>query len=257
MASNPYGITQVDVPGLLGMHSQLKRQRLEDLYTQKKVEREDREFEREERKAGVMAKLFASQKESDSAPAADTATEAEPTPQAPPARADGLRINPDALRELATIDPEMAVKFSEFAAKADKADLERVAAHGEVKALAAKRLLQFPAGEARMQEFERIKPDLMARGFSEQDLAAADLSDAILSKDVTFGMSLKDLVSQEDARAREAESRRRWEVAEARAARNEGRAAVRFEERDLDRQALSGRLGVGGRSLDDTSDLDY
>ncbi len=66
--------------------------------------------------------------------------------------------------------------------------------------------------------------------------------------------------SFEATQAQREEARGRWEVSEARAARAEGRAQRRFEERDLDRQALSGRyagLGVGGRSFDDTSDLDY
>lgn len=266
--ANPYGITQVDIPGMLGMHQQMKRQRLEDLYTAKKIELEDRKLQQEERRAGVMAKLFTGGTKAD--PSVDmTPTEEEapawareqaPQPVAPPVRQDGLKINPAALQELATIDLELAMKFSEFAGKADKAQLEQVQRHGEQKALAAKHLLQFPEGPARQAELQRIAPDLLARGFTEQDLASADLSTKTLNKDVTFGMSLKDLVSIERAEQDDAESRRRWEIQEARAARAEGRQQRRFEERDLDRQALSGRYsgqGVGGRTFDDTSDLDY
>jgi hypothetical protein len=44
---NPFGITQVDIPGLLGMHQQMKRQRLEDLYRAKEIERQDHAEERQ------------------------------------------------------------------------------------------------------------------------------------------------------------------------------------------------------------------
>lgn len=269
--ANPYGITQVDIPGMLGMHQQMKRQRLEDLYTAKKIELEDRKLQQEERRAGVIAKVFGGETKAespvDTAPTEEEAWAREPQTQlphnpvgTPPIRQDGLKINPAALQELATIDPELAMKFSEFAGKADKAQLEQVQRHGEVKAQAAKYLLQFPEGPQRQAALQKIASDLLARGFTEQDLASADLSTAMLNKDVTFGMSLKDLVSIERAEQNDAESRRRWEVQEARAARAEGRAQRRFEERDLDRQALSGRYsgqGVGGRTFDDTSDLDY
>src|SRR3546814_14919510 len=91
-----------------------------------------------------------------------------------------------------------------------------------------------------------------ALGFGEQDLASADLSDKMLNKDVVFGMTLKYLVSQENEDRDDAESRRRWEAQEARAARNEGRAGVRFEERQLDRDAVGGRVsGLSTQALID------
>src|SRR3546814_4846432 len=100
--------------------------------------------------------------------------------------------------------------------------------------------MRFRARPERQAAFRQIAPDLLARGFSVQDLASADLSDKMLNKDVVFGMTLKDLDSQENEDRDDAESRRRWETQEARDASNAGMAAVRFGERQLAREAGGG-----------------
>ena len=329
MASNPFGITQVDIPGLIGMHQQLRRQRLEELYTAKKMEREDREFQREEKKAGVIAKLFGA------APTPTTpginpnepgyqpvpVTEAprydagqggpveqftpqqlaatrqalgperyeawrvkngigengslspqEMTPEAmpetaipqqlppPPPRNDGVQINPEALQELFTIDPEMAMKFQEAAGKLDKVKLEQIAVHGENKAKAATYLLRFPKGPERTAAFQRIAPELLTMGFTQDDLRAADLSDEMLTKDRVMGMGLKDIISQENAdrtfNATQAErdaDNARADRADRRAERADQRSGVRFKERALDRAAIAASGGI----RTDTTDLNY
>lgn len=58
MAGNPYGIEQVNIPGLLGMHQQMKQQRLEDLYRARQMQVEEKKLERQDRKDQVMARLF-------------------------------------------------------------------------------------------------------------------------------------------------------------------------------------------------------
>jgi len=329
MAANPYGIEQVDIPGLIGMHQQLKHQRLADLYQQRKVEQEDRKFAMEERKAGVIAKLFGtetgapntSQDASASAPPALSAPATLPTDQEagailqgaasskvisardaarlkaslgpngeakyqewltsngiseasdapssapvpaelphPAVRSDGIKLNPDALKQLFAIDPELAMKFQDFAGKADKAQLERVAQHGESKAKAAMYLLQFPEGPQRQQAFQQIAPELLQQGFTEQELGSAILTDQMLNKDKVFGLGLKDLVSQQNAdrmyaasEANRAADNARADKAAERADRADARSAVRFKERDKDRAALAASGGI----RTDLSDLDY
>lgn len=46
--ADPYGITQVNVPGLLQMYEGVKRTRLDDMYRQKQVERQDVAWKRED-----------------------------------------------------------------------------------------------------------------------------------------------------------------------------------------------------------------
>lgn len=62
MASNPFGITQVDAPGLLQMYTGLQRQSLEDQYrraafehTQKLDQRADSEYTRQEHARDLIA----------------------------------------------------------------------------------------------------------------------------------------------------------------------------------------------------------
>lgn len=324
MASNPFGITQVDIPGLIGMHQQLRAQRLEELYRAKKIEQQDREFQREERKAGVIAKLFGREGGNAQAPhqdmggqpqATEAATVGAPTTLAPddagkimreavasktmtpeqaaaisgtlgpngnaafekwtadngitvgaaqlpppPRRDDGIQLNPDALKELFAIDPEMAMKFQDAAGKMDKANLEKIAQHGEFKAKAAMYLLQHKAGPDRQAALQRIVPDLLAGGFTQQEINSAILTDEQLTKDRVMGMGLKDLVSQENTdrtfaatQAERAADNARADRADNRAARADQRSEVRFKERDLDRKALAASGGV----RTDISDLNY
>jgi len=50
--ADPYGITQVNVPGLLQMYEGVKRTRLDDMYRQKQVERQDVAWKREDEAYG-------------------------------------------------------------------------------------------------------------------------------------------------------------------------------------------------------------
>lgn len=56
--ANPYGIEQVDIPALLGMHQQMKRQRITDLMAAKEFELKQKEADRQDRKDAVLARIF-------------------------------------------------------------------------------------------------------------------------------------------------------------------------------------------------------
>lgn len=82
MATNPYGITQVDVPGLIGMHQQLRAQRLEELYKAKAMERQDKEDARNDALDAAYAKAFGPSATTDK-PAASPAASTPPASVAP------------------------------------------------------------------------------------------------------------------------------------------------------------------------------
>ena len=124
-------------------------------------------------------------------------------PPTPPARADGVTINQDALARLFQVDPQMAIQVRQFAATARKEQIAEIQAHAELKALAATYAKQFPEGPERNAAFAQMRPELEARGFSPADLDKARLDDMSLNKDITFGMGLKDLVAQERAERQE------------------------------------------------------
>lgn len=125
-------------------------------------------------------------------------------PPQPPQRADGLTINQDALHRLFRVNPTMALQIRKFAAEADKARIEQVQMHAELKAMGAIYLKKFPAGPERAAAFERTKPDLVQRGFAPADLEQARLDDLSLDKDIAFGMGLKDIVSNDREDRKEA-----------------------------------------------------
>lgn len=56
--ANPFGIEQVDIPSMLGMHQQMKRQRIADLMQAREYEMKAKDAERQDRKDEVLARLF-------------------------------------------------------------------------------------------------------------------------------------------------------------------------------------------------------
>lgn len=56
--ANPYGIEQVDIPSLLGLHQQMKRQRVADLMAAREYELKSKAAERQDRKDQALARIF-------------------------------------------------------------------------------------------------------------------------------------------------------------------------------------------------------
>lgn len=190
------------------------------------------------------------------------------TPNTDPNASSPLTINREALGDLAKLDPKMALDLQGFAMKADEAQLKRVTDHLAVKANAADALLALPPGEQRQQAFEQLRPQLLQQGFTQEELAQADLSDNMLLRDKLMGMTFEQRLKAQDTAADNARQERATnntimtsqarlglaQRADARSseARSEGR--VRFRERDKDRAAIA----AGGRGIStDLSDLDY
>lgn len=109
---------------------------------------------------------------------------------------NGIELDSAALNELYAIDPDQAMQISKFVSGARKDQLEQVAEHGKIKASAAIQLLKFPAGPEREAAYQRLRPELEARGFAAQDLDAARLDDASLNQDRAFGMTVSELADE-------------------------------------------------------------
>lgn len=185
-----------------------------------------------------------------------------------PPRTDGLTINHDALRELYAIDPKGAADIQKAVYDSDKQRLEQAQVKGEAMAVAATALRGIPEQE-RAANFQRNwAPYLLERGYAPQQLQQVDLSDQSLSTFYRQGRALEKIVASAEGErdynlraenqaadnARSDRADQRAARGEVRAERADGRAAVRFKERDKDRAALA---ASGGGVRSDTSDLNY
>lgn len=277
--ANPFGIEQVDIPGLLGLNQQMKQRRLEELYRGQQMQIAEREADMAERKAAredakqaALAKIFMSGSKGGDLPSGSAGAPASsPTASAPttlpgleqdlPPRTDGIVINQQALRELYALDPQTAQQVQKFVYDADENALKQASARGEAMAVAAQALAKVPL-EARGAELQKWAPFLVERGYGPQQLAAVtDLSDAALSRFFNQGRKIEQIVQSAEGDRNFSAQERERQLASERAARAEGRAinadrrsAVRFNERNLDRAALA---ASGGGVRTDLSDLDY
>lgn len=207
--ANPFGIEQVDIPGLLGMHQNLQRQRIADLVIEKKMRREDQQYEREERVRGLRAKAMGGGDPESllAAGAVDLPAGARP-PVAPepvhpvdtlapgadlPPRTDGVKINQDALRQLYVEDPDSASAIQKFVYDGDKQALEAATQRGEAMANAAL-AIKATAPADRPAERERWKTFLVERGYSPEQVDKADLSDAGLDRLVRQGRTIEKVI---------------------------------------------------------------
>jgi hypothetical protein len=279
--ANPYGITQVDIPGLLGMHQQLKRQRLEDLYTAKKMERQDREDEKDLKFSGLLSKLYAG-KSSEGAPA-PASKPAESVPASEPPSAPGFdptipsgsplspEIYPDAVggpvepvsmpasstpqldpaifAQMVALNPEQAFKIADHFAKMGKAEREAAKEKNAVMGSAAMHLKSFSAGQARMQAMHQIAPQLIAAGFKPEELQNIDISDAGLQGYSALAMDVDKILANQREDARFGETMRHNRATEDTAAAG---LSIRQGALDIARKRAASSGGDG-----DNSDLNY
>lgn len=236
--ADPWSIlanARANTPDLGQVYMGAQRQRIADMMNVRRMEAEERKADREHAKEMARAKVGSLAASGDSQGARSAALEAGEF---------------DLVKALDGMD-----------------DAARTTAGKRADAIGAAALfVQSQPEAARPALWDDAIRNLSSQGYTDLDQYLGQYSPHALSSIIASSGATKEYFSNrnsdrsfEAAQLRDAESRRRWETSEARAARNERRAATRFNERDLDRQALSGRYsgtGVGGRSFDDTSDLD-
>jgi hypothetical protein len=164
------------------------------------------------------------------------------------------------IADVAELDPEMAQRLTTHVASLDESGRKAFEARNKAMGAAAQHLRSIPAS-ARVAAIDGLAPLLEQSGISRQEIEAADLSDAGLSGYVALAVGAEKLI--DDARqdrstnatiANQAARLGLARNADARGARADRRAAVRFNERDKDRAAIA---SSGGGVRTDLSDLDY
>lgn len=215
MSTAPWEIlnqNRLNIPGLLQAAEQSKQRRLEEMLLHRKVEQEDRAFERENKILQTYAKIkqpgsqSSPSKGGDPASGGPAAAVSSPgTPQgAPnPAAQSWMEANRDVIDELMTIAPDQAFAMTEKLSKLDEAGLERVKEMNELRGRVALHLQQIPAAQ-RGQELQRLMPQLSQMGVTpeivQQELG--DLSDAALQAPVALSMDIdKIMAAREKERA--------------------------------------------------------
>lgn len=118
-----------------------------------------------------------------------------------PAPAQGGGINQDALGELLVLDPETFGKIVTGLKTKSEMEIKQLQTRNDVMASAAMYLRRIPAAQ-RQAAFQQIAPQLVQAGWSQEELAQADLDDMALAGYQAIGMDFEKAV-QADLRERE------------------------------------------------------
>jgi len=171
-----------------------------------------------------------------------------PQSQAEPFQLSSLPIpkahaayNKDAMRDLFIIDPDTAMKLQEHFGKVDKAEAEAFGRKNEVLGQAAQYLSGFPPAQ-RGQALRAVASQLVAAGWTPQEIAQADLSDNGLKGYVAMAMDVDKIIDNARADAQFDETRRHNRVTEGNAQSALGLARER-----------EGRIAKGGPATGDFS----
>lgn len=183
-------------------------------------------------------------------------------PASLPPRTDGMRINPQALRELYALDPKAAFDIQNSVYKADAAALERTRETGLAMAGAAFRLhdMRKPDGtpdmDGRAAELRAMAPMLVQMGIPAEALQSVDLSDQGLQRYGALYRNLSDVIRDDRADRRlnadmaddEADNERADMDTRDRMADRAGRRALTARGQDM--TDARGRYGIGVASSD-------
>jgi hypothetical protein len=235
--ANPYGIEQVDVPGILAAYDTGRQRRVQAMLMQRQVEREDLQLERENALRMVYAKIRAPGSggaaavnaygaSTSPAGAATAPSDAPAAPTAPPpvsapvaapagpmtaptlppgpATAPGTvpatwsEANQGVVGQLMTVNPEQAVQLSQHFRSMDDAKLAEVKRRNDAIAHVALGLKSLPEAE-RAAELQRRAPfDLIPYGIDPASLTSADLSDRGLDQHIGEARDIENIIK--DAR---------------------------------------------------------
>jgi hypothetical protein len=172
---NPYGIQQVDVPGLLSVYQGARQARAQEMLAKKQQEAAEKQADRDQRFGEILAKsmggvggAFGGQQAQPGGGAA-TAAQAFGQPSAAPQMQqprNNFRLSPETMSQLIAVDVDEAAKVFEAFSKMDQAQHEASQRVNDTLGRAAQHLLTIPEAE-RQAEIQRIAPILMEQGIDE------------------------------------------------------------------------------------------
>lgn len=198
---NPYGITEVDVPGALAAYQNNQDRRVQRLLATRQDTREQAEFDRGERVANAWAKF--SQRGQGGVQGAASAYGQEATPQgaAPPQQAPQPDYDPwqddaaqqELLSTLTALDPQQAMQVRTAMRQSSKEERDHAAESWSSIGNAAFQLRQMPPAD-RPAALQRQLPILQSLGVPQELLSQIDLTDAGLESYVTHARDLEAVI---------------------------------------------------------------
>lgn len=192
---SPYGITEVDVPGLLGVYQGAQDRRYQRMLEARRMAMEDRQIEREGKMADAWDKFLTPKGGVEGAAQSYDASGA-PPPAASPAQdfdpwTDEAAQN-ELIGSLGHIDPKQAMELRSAFSKMGKEQREAAGEAWGMIANTAFQLRQMPP-DARAAEFQRLTPMLEQMGLGEY-LGQVDLSDQGLETIVNQGRDIEAVI---------------------------------------------------------------
>lgn len=175
---NPYGIQQVDVPGLLSVYQGARQARAQEMLAKKQAEAAEKQADRNQRFGEILAKsmggvggAFGGQPQRP-AGGAMGATEAfgQPPSQPDPAPRPSLQLRPETMAQLIAVDPDEAFNVFQAFSQMNEAQHKQSQRVNETLGRAAQHLLTVPENE-RQAEIQRIAPILMEQGIDKAQIS--------------------------------------------------------------------------------------
>ena len=168
---NPYGITQVDVPGLLSVYQGARQARAQQMLARKQQEAAERQAERDQRFDEILAKGMGGGQGGMAGVYGAPKVE-QPMPAEAPAmqRPANFQLDPQTAAQLIALDPKQATEIIGAFKQMNEAQHAASQRVNDTLGRAAQYLLSVPE-QARAAEIQRIAPDLVAQGIDPQQIA--------------------------------------------------------------------------------------
>ena len=190
---NPYGIEQVDVPGLLAVYQGAQDRRAQQMLMKRQQEAAEKQADRDQRFGEILAKGMGAAYGSPQAPqggmggvygggslvatpeqmSQQSSLEAEFAGRAPvyaqDSRPTNFQLSPETMAQLIALDPKQATEIIGAFKGMNEAQHAASQQVNETLGRTAQYLLGVPEAE-RAAEIQRIAPELMRHGINEQQI---------------------------------------------------------------------------------------